>query len=194
MGKKLFDIKFDGIEELEKLAKTQAELLSKNVETAIARTTHLGISRIANDCPVDTGLLRASIAGEYADAAGVELKHGKKTEGKALSATKIDLRNLEGRIGTNVEYALYVEYKGEGGYKKVKRKLSNKQRRYLFYKGILKRDDNGKVIYNYKKKKKQGKGFFRKNIPVIRAQFKWEMNKAIEATKEGRLLRAGKGD
>ena len=203
MPQKLFEIKFDGIDELIKLAEQQAELLRDNIAEAVADATLFGINKIANDCPVDTGRLRASIAGDYGDQAEVDVKRGRTAEGKALSATKIDRLNMEGCIGTDVEYALHVEY----GVKGIRKKLTYKQLRYLFAKGILRVAKRGKktkegqviykkgdLVYKYKPKGERGKGFFRKNIPLIQNHFNLKMNEAIEATKEGRSLGRFKGD
>lgn len=206
----LFDLKFEGIEELKKLAEHQAALLSENVTAAVVDTTLFGINKIANDCTVDTGRLRASLTGDFGDEADVGLKRGKIGEGKAQSTTKIDMRNMEGTIGTNVEYALHVEY---GHASSGPKKLTAKQRRYLFAVGILKTDKKGNVVPNIHARinrradmkngvsiadrgryRVKGKGFFRKNIPIIDAHFNRKMNEAIQATSEGRSLRSFKGD
>lgn len=167
--KKLYDITFKGTDELIKLAQQTAELLQKNVETAVVNTTLLGIARIANDCPVDTGRLQASITGDYANLAGVDLQRGKISEGKAQSVTRISGKKLEGRIGTNVEYALYQEYGAAG------RQIGTASR-------------SGATLYG---RGVRGRGFFRKNIPVIENHLNQTMEEAIQATKEGRLLREG---
>jgi hypothetical protein len=188
MGK-LYEISFSGTDELLKLAREDALLLKKNVGQAITKTTLLGIARIANDCPVDTGRLQASIAGDLAAEAGVDLKSGKIREGKANSTTALNINNLEGRIGTNVEYALYIEYRGSQGTVKKKKPLTDKQRRYLFAVGILKRAKDGTI--KLKKRQKSvhgGPGFFRKNIPIIERYFHQQVEAAIKATAEGRLL------
>jgi hypothetical protein len=197
---KLIEIKFDGINELIELAETRAELLKENVTAAVAETTLFGINKIANDCPVDTGRLRASIAGEFASLAGVDLKRGKIGEGKGQSVTKIDFRHMEGRIGTNVEYALPVEYGHKtGGPNRRKVKLTKKQLRYLFAIGALK-EVNGMVV-PWKRSRTAfiarmvpGKGMFRNNIPIIETHFKNKMNEAITATREGRSLGQSDGD
>lgn len=206
----LFNITFAGTEELAKLAQEQAKLLRQNAETAVANTTLFGIAKIANDCPTDTGRLRASIAGEYGGfgSAGVvdtQLKRGKIGEGRSQSTTKIDRKNMEGRIGTNVEYALHVEY---GHAATGPKKLTPKQLRYLFAIGVLKTDKNGKVVPSIHSRinrradmkygvnirdrgryRVKGKGFFRKNIPIVERHFHQTLNQAIDATSEGRLLR-----
>jgi len=102
----MFEIHFRGHEEAMRLIETQAELLSKNVESAIAETVLYGIALIANACPVDKGRLWASITGELADAAGVDLGGDARAiaEGKAQSTTMFN--KFMGVIGTNVEYAV----------------------------------------------------------------------------------------
>ena len=210
MAQKIFDIKFTGVDELIKLAEQRAKLLKANATAAVVDTTLFGINKIANDCSVDTGRLRASLTGEFGTEADVDLKRGKIAEGKALSATKIDMRNMEGKIGTNVEYALPVEY---GHAATGPKKLTPKQLRYLFAMGILKTDKKGNVMpsiharinrrsdmkYGVQIKDRaryrvKGKGFFRKNIPLINTHFNRKMNEAVEATKEGRSLGRFKGD
>ena len=108
MSQKLFDIKYEGFDELRKLAETQAKLLKDNVTNAVVDTTLFGIAKISNDCPVDTGRLRASIAGEFgglgeSGIVDTELKRGQIGSGRSQSTTKIDHRKMEGIIGTNVE-------------------------------------------------------------------------------------------
>ncbi|HBX22675.1 MAG TPA: HK97 gp10 family phage protein [Desulfotomaculum sp.] len=152
MAGNMFDINFRGHEDAMRLIETQAELLSKNIESAIAETVLYGVALIANDCPIDTGRLRASIAGRLAGAAGVDLGGGKPREiaaGKSQSTTMFN--QYEGRIGTNVEYALYLEY----GTSRI-----------------------------------EAKAFFRNNAPLIENFFNQKMNEAVQATSEGRLLRA----
>ena len=169
--KKLFDISFKGHDELIKLAEQRAKLLRDNAETAVANATLYGITEIANDCPVDTGRLRASLVGEYNNMVDVELKRGQITVGKKQSATKIDFKNMEGRIGTNVEYALYVEY-GTAG-----REIGGAGR-------------SGATLYGGGF---NGRGYFRNNIPLIKQFFNRTMQEAVDATREGRLLR-GEGN
>jgi len=185
--KSIFEITFHGIEEVKRLAEERARHMRINAESAIANTVLLGVARIANDCPVDTGRARASLTGELADDAGVDLRGDPRAiaEGKSQSLT--GFRGLKGRIGSNVEYILYLEYKGE---RSGPKKLTEKQLRYLFATGILQNDGRGGVIYNYQPKKSR-KGFFRMNLPIIEAHFNRMMEKAMEATREGRLLRKG---
>ncbi|MTI83439.1 MAG: hypothetical protein FH756_05915 [Firmicutes bacterium] len=104
--RKIFEIQFRGTEELIRLAERRSNLLAKNIETAVADTVLYGVTLIANDCPVDTGRLMASIAGDVADLVDIVLQGDPQaiSEGKSDSATEID--GLWGRIGTNVEYAV----------------------------------------------------------------------------------------
>ena len=210
MANKLFDIKFEGIDELIELAETQAKLLKENTTAAVVDTTLFGINKIANDCPTDTGRLRASLTGEFGNEAEVDLIRGKIGDGKALSTTKIDMRNMEGTIGTNVEYALPVEY---GHAATGPKKLTAKQLRYLFAVGILKADKNGNVVPSIHARinrragmkygvsitdrgryRVKGKGFFRKNVPLINTHFNRKMNEAVQATSDGRSLGRFKGN
>lgn len=167
---KSFEITFKGTDELMKLVQERTDSMKKNAETAVAKTVLLGVARIANDAPIDTGRLRASIAGEFGDITGVDLKGDPDaiSDGKSQSAT--ELKGLKGRVGTNVEYALYQEY-GTGG----RAVGTNKRSGATLYAGAIK-----------------GKGFFRRNIPIIENYFDIQMEEAVHATKEGRLLREGK--
>lgn len=151
MAGNIFEMNFRGHEEAMRLIQTQTELLSKNIETAIAKTVLYGVALIANDCPVDTGRLRASITGRFASIAGVDLEGNAAEirEGKSQSTTMFN--EYEGKIGTNIEYALYVEY------------------------GTSRMD---------------AKAFFRNNLPLIENYFTQQMEEAVQATSEGRLLRA----
>lgn len=167
--KKLFDITFQGTEQLLKLAEERANLLRKNVESAVYDTMLLGIARIGNDAPVDTGRLQGSITGEYADQAGVDLKGEGVEEGKALSVTGFNADAMEARVGTNVEYALYQEYGAAG-------------------KEIGSTGRSGAKVYG---RGVRGKGFFRNNIPILKRHFNQVMENAIQKTSEGKLLRKG---
>jgi hypothetical protein len=185
--KKLLEMNYKGFEELQKLAAKQMQLLLLNAETAVANTVLFGVAITANDCPVDTGRARASLAGELADAAGVDIEGDPQAiaEGKSQSVTGFS--GLEGHYGSNVEYILYLEYRGE---RITSRELTAKQLRYLFATGILESDGEGGVKYNYQPRK-GSKGFFRNNLPRVQQHFNEEMDKAVKATKEGRLLRKG---
>lgn len=185
--KKIFDVSFEGIEEIKRLAKERVDLLSKNVETAVADTVLLGVTRIANDCPVDTGRARASIAGNLADQVPIPINGDPEEIAKGKAESLTGIFGKKGQIGSNVEYLIYLEYFKMRAYQ---RKLSGKQIRYLFATGILESDGQGGVIYKYRRKKSP-RGFFRKNIPIIRSHFKRVMENAISTTTEGRLLRKG---
>ncbi|MFZ3171965.1 MAG: hypothetical protein WA118_08300 [Carboxydocellales bacterium] len=133
--KTFFAIEFSGINELLELAKKQAQLLKENVEAGVANTTLLGVARIANDCPVDTGRARASLAGELASESGVDLAGDPRLIADGIRNSVTKYSGLEGVIGSNVDYILYLEY----GHKATGPKnLTRKQLRYLFASGILK--------------------------------------------------------
>ena len=183
--KGLFEIKFKGVDELLKVAERRHKLLDANVRAAVARTVLWGAGRIAEECPVDTGRLRASILGYLIEKYGLSVE-GDSTaisEGQGQSLTAIE--GYEGRIGTNVEYALLVDYCISG---RKKAKLTPKQLRYLFYKGILKRGQGKEVIYTYKRKKAMIRGFFRNNIPVIDVYFQGQMRMAIHHAECDELM------
>lgn len=164
-----FEVTFKGTDRITKLVQQMTENMQKNAETAVAKTVLLGVSRISNDAPIDTGRLRASIAGELADVAGMDLSGDADaiSDGKSKSSTKLE--GLKGQVGTNVEYAIYQEY-GAGG-----RVVGTNNR-------------SGATLYGGSIK---GKGFFRKNIPILKRYFKGQMEEATEATKNGLLLRRG---
>lgn len=130
----ILEIRFDDTKELLSLAHIQYQLLRDNAETAVANTVLLGVALISNDCPVDTGRARASIAGELADEAGVVLPGDTQAvlQGKRQSVTGFS--GFEGRIGSNVEYIPPLEY---GHRATGPKKLTPKQLRYLFASGIL---------------------------------------------------------
>lgn len=195
--KQLFEIKFSPIEPLIKFSLEREELLRQNIQTALVITVLYGITMISNECPVDTNRLRASIVGEFAGQAGVPMMGTpEETEGRALSVTSIDMKKMRGVIGTNVEYALYVEY---GHKTSGPRKLTQKQIAYLIATGALVPDGRGGLTStNIHKRinrkagiesRVKGKGFFRKNIPLIQKELNYNMNEAIIATSEGRLLK-----
>jgi hypothetical protein len=187
MAQVLFEIKFTGTKEVLQVAERRQKLLGQNIRNAVARTVLWGATRIAEDCSVDTGRLRSSILGYLAAQYSIELEGSDQQaimEGLGGSTTHVN--GLEGRIGTNTKYALLVDLGISGRNNKP---LSSKQLRYLFYKGILKRVKGSKqVIYTYKRKGSRGKGFFRKNIPLIDRYFHAQMEEAVKATKEDRPL------
>lgn len=183
--KGLFNITFKGVDELLKVAERRHKLLDANVRAAVARTVLWGAARIAEECPVDTGRLRASILGYLIEKYGLSVEGDPAaiSEGQEQSLTRIE--GYEGRIGTNVEYALLVDYNISG---KKKAKLTPKQLRYLFYKGILKRGQGREVIYAYKRKSAMIRGFFRNNIPVIDVYFQGQMRMAIHFAECDKLM------
>jgi hypothetical protein len=188
---KLFEIQFQSMDKLIAAAEKRAELLKKNVEAAVAATVMWGAGRIAEDCPVDTGRLRASIGGRVVNT-GMGMDPKAEEEGREQSLTEIN--GFEGVIGTNVFYVKFVEF---GFTPRGPKELTDKQRRYLFAAGILK-NVNGRVVIadvNRRINKRagmsfrvKGKGFFRKNIPLIRRFFNERMEKAIAATLKGEYL------
>ena len=186
-GDELFTITFKGVDELIRLAEQQKKLLDQNVAAAVARTVLWGAGRIAEDCPVDTGRLRSSILGYLAEKYGVQLigtGPAAIQEGLAQSMTQVS--GPHGVIGTNVKYAALVDLGFAGAQQRAK--LTAKQLRYLFYKGILQRGPNGTVIYTYKRKGTRSKGYFRNNVPLIDNYFQEQMKDAIAFTNRGELM------
>lgn len=187
IGKGLFEITFKGVDELLKVAERKAKLLDANVRVAVARTVLWGAKQIAEDCPVDTGRLRASILGYLVQKYGVAVE-GKDpqavTEGLQQSVTEAN--GYEGRIGTGVKYAAAVDY----GYQasEDRKPLTTKQLRYLFAKGILERGPNNTVIYKYFPKRQKSRGYFRNNIPLIDNYFQIQMREAIKFTERDQLM------
>ncbi|MHB1418477.1 MAG: hypothetical protein ACYCX4_02655 [Bacillota bacterium] len=206
--KQLFEIQFRNMGMLMEAAKTCGLLLDANVKASVARTVIWGAGRIAEDAPIDTGRLRASILGYLQEKTGISLAGADAAamaEGLGLSATQID--GYEGRIGTNVRYALPVEY----GHKATgPKKLTPKQLRYLFASGILRSGPGGRAIpgtVSLIKGRKtyrgvditinrragivsrvKGKGMFRKNVPLIDRYFQNQVEMAIEYALAGKLL------
>jgi hypothetical protein len=197
-----FQIDFSDLDKIKDLARERKRLMNQNAETAVANTVLLGIARIANDCPVVTGRARGSIAGSLADEAGIDLQGDPREVAAGTAESMTEIRGLEGRIGSNVEYILYLEY---GHRATGPKKLTDRQRRFLFAVGILKvvngQVAKGRVVpasvharINRRAGitgRVKGKGMFRKNIPVIRNHFQYMMNRAAEATAAGSLLREG---
>jgi len=127
----LFDIRFEGLRQVQEQLERVQDLLEYNLRQAVARTVLWGAGKIAEDTPVDTGRLRASIGGDVIDtSAGGDPKA--VAEGRRESLTAI--QDLLGVIGTNVRYAIYQEF---GWQPRGPRKLTRKQLRYLFAVGIL---------------------------------------------------------
>lgn len=175
-------ITFSGLPELQLLIQRQKQQLLINIEAAIYDTVLYGIAQIAKDTPVDKGRLRGSIGGELSAAAGISAEGSDFEAGKRKSLTKVIPRRgqvIAGRIGTNVEYALPVEY---GHAIKGPSKLTRKQLAFLFATGKLTMDAAGNVVLNYVRKtsgKTKGRGMFRKNAPLIRRYFDQAMTRAV---------------
>lgn len=187
-NKGLFEITFKGVDELIKVAERRAKLLDANVRVAVARTVLWGAKRIVEDCPVDTGRLRASILGYLAQKYGINLGGSDPqavTEGLQESITEVN--GYEGRIGTGVKYAVAVDYGRDPD--KERKPLTVKQLRYLFAKGILERGPNNTVIYKYFPKRQMSRGYFRNNIPLIDNYFQIQMREAIRFTERDELMR-----
>lgn len=164
---KLISIEFRGTKQIEKLLQERADLLYRNARAAVASSVLYAITRIAADTPVDTGRLRASIAGDLGDQTGIEVTGPNVSaaaiaEGRQQSITSLDsLDKLEGRVGTNVNYALHVEY----GHR-VKFRVGSKT----------------------KFREVKGRGMFRKNVPLIRRYFREEMQRGIKAATQGKRI------
>lgn len=171
---KLISIEFRGTKEIEKLLGERLNLLYNNARAAVASATLYGVTRVAADTPVDTGRLRASIAGDLGDRTGVQVagpnvSSAAMEEGRQQSLTSLDaLDRLEGKIGTNVNYALPVEF----GHR-VKFRVGSKTK----FREIA------------------GRGMFRKNVPLIRRYFRSEMQRGVKAATQGKRTgwRSAKG-
>lgn len=213
----LFDITFKGADQLLKQVDKTQVLLLRNLRVAVTRTVLWGAGEIAEDCPVDTGLLRASIGGDVVDTS---TGGAQASAGRRQSLTRID--GLTGVIGTAVKYAIYQEF---GFTASGSKKLTPKQLRFLFAVGILKRGPGGRVIPGNRttrvtyyrssrgadrkvvrayrttganaainrragiKTKVKGRGFFRRNVPAIRAYFYAACDEALRLALQGQEMR-----
>jgi len=176
--KKLFEIRVTGVQEALMATQQAKALLYLNLQEAVVRTTLYAVTLIASKTPVDTGRLRASIAGELAGTIGIELDGDHKAiiEGEKNSTTLVEPGNLHGHVGSNVSYALHVEY----GHK------VNSTRR------VGTESPKGQAVdvrvanrtFRYVK----GRGMFRTSKPEIEKYFHDMVNKAIQATSEGKRL------
>jgi hypothetical protein len=192
-------------------------LLDRNLRVAVTRTVLWGAGQIAEDCPVDTGLLRASIGGMVVDTSA-----GGKGAGAGRSQSLTAIEGLTGVIGTAVRYAIYQEF---GFTATGPKKLTPKQLRFLFAVGILKRGPGKTVIRGmrsatqtwYKGNMRvahrkvtreykvagvndainrragiqthvKGRGFFRRNIPAIRQFFYAACEEAISLALQGKEM------
>lgn len=186
----IFEIRATGFQEALQRLRAVPQLVRVNAEAAVAATVMQGARWIMEDTPVDTGRLRASIGGNLVPSTE---GRGGAAEGRGQSAT--ELRGLTGVIGTNVEYAVHVEY---GHVARGPRQLTARQRAYLFAVGILVRGPGGRVLLgdiNRRINRRagitfrvKGKGMFRKNIPRIREYFLGRMNRAVAAAAAGQTL------
>lgn len=199
MANEFLKITFDGLDEIKYLLRKQKELIGRNAEAAVRNTVLYGLRLIVRDTPVDTGLLRSSILGDF----------GGDAPGKEESLTRI--QGLHAVIGTHLEYAVYVEY---GHQLAIPKTPKQKQLAYLFAVGILRREKGG---IKYKKNarlvrtgitgqplnaslhkrinqragirgKVKGQGMFRKNLPLIRAYFRKSMEEAIRLGLQGKAF------
>ncbi len=165
--KPLISIEFHGTKQIEKLLQERADLLYRNARAAVASSVLYAITRISADTPVDTGRLRASIAGDLGDRTGVDIQGPNVSsaaiaEGRQESLTSLDgLDRLEGRVGTNVSYALPVEY----GHR-VKFRVGSQT----------------------KFREVRGRAMFRKNVPLIRRYFREEMQRGVRAATKGKRI------
>lgn len=87
------------------------EKLNKAIQSALVGLGKIGVTQARAMCPVDTGKLRASITWKTKKEAG---KIGKTAE-DIQEADIVETPEKDGIliIGTNVEYAPYVEYGSE---------------------------------------------------------------------------------
>lgn len=166
---------------INRLKKTAQCLLHDNLQEAVSKATLFAVTVIAKDTPVDTGRLRASVGGELSAHLGFDLGRSAQAiiDGKKQSLTEI--KDLEGRIGTNVEYAPYILLNKK---RASNHKLTAAQLRFLFATGVLK-SENGKVVYMSKKKARR-RGALSRNLPLIRKYHRTVIDQAIDATLEGR--------
>lgn len=163
--KKLLDINFTSPTALGKRTLRKSLLIRQNLEEAVKQTVLYGISLIQGDTPVDTGLLRASIAGQFGDGFGALTGAG-----RSKSLTRLSLGELLGIIGTAVEYAAHVEF----GWRIAVQAVTG--RRYY------KRGADGKV------KRVPGRAMFRKNLPVIRRYFRERCQTAVRNGLRGQSM------
>lgn len=159
-------------------AKVGREMLKRglqiraNLESAVAETVLLAVNKIASDTPIDTGRLRASIAGVLTEEAGVDMtgpqvRDSEVAAGRRESGTYLNPYGMEGAVGTNVNYAPHVEF----GHQVVVSSMGRK---------IKKRDaKTGRV------RRVAGKAMFRKNIPIIREYFRKRCREAVKRGMQG---------
>lgn len=154
--KQLVSLKFNSPSEVGRNALRKMQQIRRNLEAVVAETTLLAITKIAMDTDVDTGRARASLAGELGEAVpidGPNVSEAAIADGKQHSLTRLNLAELEGVVGSNLEYMPHLEF----GHR-IRQGSGDGKKRW-------KKDDNGHVA------KVPGKAMFRKNIPVIRGYF-----------------------
>jgi phage gpG-like protein len=162
MGKFL-ELTFTSSTKLARTALARGLQIRANLESAVAETVLLGVTKIAMDTPIDTGRLRASIAGEFGDQVdltGPKVRASEITAGRKATGTFLNPGGLEGAVGTNVDYAAHVEF---GHVVSVKAVTG---RTYAKRKG-------GKI------QRIAGRAMFRKNIPEIKAYFRQRCQLAV---------------
>lgn len=163
MSTKLVELKFSSASEIAQRALRRGRQIRANLEAAVAETVLFSVTKIAMDVPVDTGRLRASIAGafEHVDVSGPKVKPEEVAAGRKQSLTNLDTAALVGHVGTNVDYAPHVEY----GHRVVVKAVTGRK--------YAKRDQKGRV------RRVPGKAMFRKNIPSIRDLFRKRCQEAV---------------
>jgi hypothetical protein len=167
--KPFVELSFSATAEMGKRALERGLQIHRNLESAVAETVLLGVTRIAIDTPVDTGRARANIAGEFGDQvdiSGPNVDPAAVQEGRRNSPTYLDPANLEGSVGGNVEYLPELEF----GHAVVVKAASG--RRYH-------KREGGKI------KRVPGLAMFRKNIPVLRQYFRQRCRLAVQRGMRG---------
>lgn len=169
---KLLDIKFTSPNEIARRALKKGLQIRANLESAVAETVLLGVTRIAMDTPVDTGRARAAIAGDFGnmvEIAGPGVRSDAVADGRRNSLTYLRPDQLEGQVGGHLEYLRHLEF----GHAVVVRAVTG--RKYA-------KREGGKV------KRVPGRAMFRKNIPVIRAYFRRRCRLAVQRGLRGEMM------
>lgn len=171
---KFLELTFNSPSEVGRKMLKRGLQIRANLEAAVAETVLLGVTRIAMDTPVDTGRLRASIAGEFADQVditGPEVEPREVQAGRQETLTQLNTGGLEGVVGTNTNYAAHVEF----GHAVMVKAVTGRK--------YAKRDkETGKA------RRIPGKAMFRKNIPIIRAYFRKRCREAVRNGLRGEPL------
>lgn len=174
--KPFLEVTFNSPSEIARKALQKGLQIRKNLEGAVAETVLLAVTRIAMDTPVDTGRARASIAGEFSnmvDMTGPKVSAVEVAAGKKQSLTRLNVAELEGVVGSNVEYIRHLEF----GHRVVVKAANGRK--------YAKRDAKGKVRFV------QGAAMFRKNIPAIRNYFKKRCAEAVSRGLRGEGMGSG---